>query len=196
MPVAVTVNTSGSISSVVKEVLEVLSPSQRTRMNAVASREVVKSVKSYHRAYDAAGKWRKTGGGGSTFGEQITRGWFVDSVTEQKVIVANAGPHYRQKVEGGTITAKRASALTIPLVPEAKGRFVAVYEQIYGRKLFRPKGKDVLMEKLANGDIRAVYALKKSVRQRPWAGAFPPEKHYLAPFVASIEGQIERALRA
>ncbi len=183
-----------TIDPAIAEVLDLLKGRTRKTLNSIAARHVVVSVKRYHRKYDAAGKWRKGGGGGSTFGELITKGWNVGKVTDTGVVVENAGPHIRQKVYGGTIKPTEKEALTIPLIPEAKGRRARLYESVTGRKLFKPKGKNVLMEATADGGVRAVYAIRASVFQKPWPGAMPPTKHFLDPFVQSLKAQIAEAL--
>lgn len=68
--------------------------------------------------------------------------------------------------EGGSISVKRAQALTIPIVPEAHGLSVAEYSARFGKRLFRPKGKDYLAENNF-GELRVVYLLRKSVYIKP-----------------------------
>ena len=70
------------------------------------------------------------------------------------------------KVTGGTITPKRAQALTIPLVPAKR-----VPARAFEDKLFR--AGQALVHKIGN-QLEAVYALKKSVTQKSWPGALPP----------------------
>lgn len=92
------------------------------------------------------------------------------------------------KIYGGTVTAKRAQALTIPVIPEAHGVRAGVYVSMTGRKLFTLRksllnirnsmtGSDTssgfLFESDGHGGIRAVYKLKKSQNFAPWPDAFP-----------------------
>lgn len=84
-----------------------------------------------------AGQHRENG----EFGENVAQGWnFIESDAEGAVIGNNAD-YYGFKVRGGTIRPKRVSFLTIPLIPDAKGRRAADYEIYAGVRLFRPKGK-------------------------------------------------------
>ena len=191
--VGLNVTTQGSFSGTVQGLLDMIAPAGKARLNKVASRDVLTGVKRYHREYDSRGGWRKGGGGGSLFGEEITRAWSVERADSEGVTVVNAGRYFRQKVEGGRIRPKRAPFLTIPLVPEAKGRLARVYEQVTGNKLFKNPRKTVLMANTSSG-LKAIYAIKDEVNQGPWKGAFPPEEHYLKPYVASIERQIEEEL--
>ena len=79
--------------------------------------------------------------------------------------------------------------LTIPLIEEAHGRRVRDYELAFG-KLFKPKGKRVLMEKGEDGKARSVYALLKSVTQRPWPDALPPDEVLGGAFVDGFRGAL------
>lgn len=105
-------------------------------------------------------------------------GWSITKANRAGVTFSNGAIGLAHKVTGGTIRAKRRKFLTIPIVPEAH----AVSARDYSRRispLFRVKG--VLAEKDDNDPdgIRAVYALKKSVTQKPWPNALPPESSYV-----------------
>jgi len=94
----------------------------------------------------------------------------------QSVTVAISHPSICQKVFGGTITAKRAGALTIPITAEAHGRRASVLERALGIKLFRlPNHPDVLAG-IREGKMRPYYLLRKSVSQPPDPTALPPEE--------------------
>lgn len=96
--------------------------------------------------------------------KSLERNWVVKfrSLGDGKaqLILDNTNVEADFRNRGGTITAKR-SALTIPLTPEA---FKAGGASKFGRKLFRPRGKRVLVEE-RNGVLTAHYALAKSVEQ-------------------------------
>lgn len=85
------------------------------------------------------------------------------------------------KVTGGTIRAKRKKFLTIPVDPRAHG----LDAKTFGRTiapLFQAKGM-LMYEDEQTADVKAAYALKKSITQRPWPGALPPESSYLDAFL-------------
>lgn len=109
-------------------------------------------------------------------------------------VISNNASYYSFKVTGGTITPKRAKALTIPLIREAKGLYASVYQQNTGNRLFTIKGKNALFERTSSVTtgsrgkrgqsgasaiktftIRAVYALVASVTSKEWPGALPDE---------------------
>ncbi len=104
------------------------------------------------------------------------------------------------KIYGGTITPKRAQALTIPLIPEAHGRSAHNYASEFG-KLFtlrqsllniRNQGTGsnhrtgYLFEAIEGGGIRAVYALKKSVTHQPWPESIPSNEDMSAAYANKL----------
>jgi hypothetical protein len=116
------------------------------------------------------------------FWKSIAQATQVLSVAETEAIVAVADARFRIHYYGGTIKpGPGKKALTIPLIPEARGLFARSYEAATGHDLFIIKGKSNLYEKTTNG-IRAVYALKKSV--------FIPQDHDALPATADIEAAL------
>jgi hypothetical protein len=187
--IQIKINVTDTASDLLKSVVSSLSQKQMVETNEIAGRAAVNAAIKYHREFDRAKGWRGKrylGAGradGSSFGAGVARGWhFIDS-TKNGATITNNADHYAFKVRGGTITPKRGNWLTIPLIREAQGFYVSVYQQNTGRKLFRPKGKNVLMESLTTGEVRSVYALVKKVTQRPWPGALPPSDVLTSAFV-------------
>lgn len=93
------------------------------------------------------------------------------------VVVSINHPAILQKVRGGTITAKRANRLTIPISPEAHGRTADTLKHEKGILLF-VLGKDdgqngVLAELSPTRGIVAHYLLRRSVDQAPDPTALP-----------------------
>ena len=87
-------------------------------------------------------------------------------------------PAYAQKLYGGTITAKRAKFLTIPVHPQAYGRTAAVFERETGIELFRPQTSEGVLVRLLmgigpDGGLTVYYVLKRSVTQKADPNAFP-----------------------
>lgn len=105
------------------------------------------------------------------------------------VTVTNIDPTLAHKITGGTISAKGSGALTIPLVPEAKG----VPAREFPKKLFIPKGTSVLAYKDGDGFV-PVYALAASVNQGPWPGAMPQQEELQAIFDAAFAIELEPML--
>lgn len=196
MSVSIKIDVDTELDEAVKAALRVMTGPQRRQTFQLAGRASTNALKKYHRNFNARGKWSKRASGPSEFGEEVTRGWGLSRVTPQGVTITNAAPHFAFKITGGTITPKRKRALTIPLIPEAKGRFAAVFEQVTGKKLFIPRGTSILAYKDDSDPkgFRAVYALVKSVTHKPWPGAMPREEVYLPPYVESILDTISGAL--
>lgn len=91
-----------------------------------------------------------------------------DAVQQAEIVpdgvsVSIVHPAFPARVYGATVRPQRASALTIPIHKLAYGRRARVFESETGKKLFRLKGKRVLMADF-DGDIVPIYALVKSAR--------------------------------
>lgn len=113
------------------------------------------------------------------------------------VAIAINDPTFAQHLFGGTITAKIAGALTVPVAPEAHGRTVRVFEQETGIQLFRIKARDgglsnVLLGQFGPHDIRAVYLLKSSVTQAPDPQALPPRERFTAALLETASAAAAR----
>jgi hypothetical protein len=179
--VEIKVNVEDNASPALRAVIGALTGPKMKSFNALGGRAAVLAAKAYHREFDKNKGWRgkrylgPSQGEGGSFGAAITAGWNFQSSDQSGAVISNAAQFYAFKVTGGTITPKRAKFLTIPLIAEAKGLRVFSYQQITGKRLFRPKGKDVLMEKMDGGGIRSVYALLRSVTTGPTPGALPDE---------------------
>lgn len=99
------------------------------------------------------------------------------------ISVRVSDPRIAQKVFGGTIRAKAAGALTIPVSEKAYGRTAATFERETGLKLIliRQGGKKsggignaILAAKVGSG-LEVEYVLKKSVTQARDGTALPEE---------------------
>lgn len=108
-------------------------------------------------------------------------GWTMRQPNSFSVSFVNGTIGLAHKVTGGTIRAKRKRFLTIPLVPEAHGLDAKTFSRTIA-PLFRAKGMLMFVDE-QTADVKAAYALKKSVTQRPWPGALPPQAAYLDAFL-------------
>ena len=127
----------------------------------------------------------------------IARKWFLSSADASGAVITNPDEDgsLRHKIRGGTITAKNAGALTIPLVPEAHGRRAADYQSEI-RELFTIPNKSALFEAVEGGGVRAVYALRKSITQDPWPDAIPANKELAAAYGVKLTDVLAAALDA
>lgn len=134
-------------------------------------------------------KPNKLGGQRENFWAGVAKATLLKSADKNGATVVIGKREFNVHAYGGPIKPLHAKALTIPLVPEAKGMRAETYERTYNVKLFRIKGRDILFAKstrnlgaseslfrstrgnhrtgstmyAARVAIRAVYALKKSV---------------------------------
>ena len=195
------VNTTENSSDVLKAIIAGLDGKDAIGLNEVGGRSAVVAAIEYHREFDQEGGWRgprylgKGPNDGGDFGADVARGWMYRAATIDSATIANNADYYAFKVRGGTITPKRAKYLTIPLIREARGLYASVYSQNTGHRLFTIKGKNALFERtegqttgsrgrrgqagsasIRTSNIRAVYALVRSVTMTPWPNALPPEE--------------------
>lgn len=217
-----TVTLNDAASPALLALLSSLTGPQREELTEQAGRAAANAASKYHREFDQAGGWkgkRYLGPGpndGSSFGSGVARGWHIWSHDAKGAVIANDAEHYAFKVKGGTIRPKRAKALTIPLIAEAKGVRASVYSQNTGKRLFTIRGKNALFERLGveitgsrgrrgqaggtsiqQSKVRAVYALMKSITMQPWPGSLPPDavltEAYADQYLAGVEDIIERS---
>lgn len=84
----------------------------------------------------------------TNYWNQLAEATQVTSVTDEQAVVSIADARFRIQLFGGTIRPTGGRRfLTIPLVPQARGRRVAEYEKATGHKLFRLPNTGVLVER-------------------------------------------------
>jgi hypothetical protein len=180
--ISIKVNIQNEVSKELAEFISTLTGRQSSGLNEQGGISARNAAIEYHRQFDQSGGWRgkrylgKGANEGSSFGADVARGWALESHTSSGAVISNDASYYAFKVTGGTITPKRAKFLTIPLIAEARGVRASVYSQNSGNRLFRPKGKFVLMEKTGKGTARSVYALVSSITMGPWPESVPPDE--------------------
>lgn len=219
--IRVTARLEDGASDALSALLSALDGDERTSLNRVGGRSAQDAAAKYHREFDSRGGWKGSRylgpapGQGSSFGANVAGGWSLESADADSATIANDAEHLGFKATGGTIVPKRAKALTIPLIQEAKGVRASVYSQNTGHKLFTIKGKNALFERLGvittgsrgrrgqagatniqQSRIRAVYALMKSVTMRPWPGALPPDELLSSAFANRYIDELERIVDA
>ena len=108
-------------------------------------------------------------------------GWAMTQPNSYTASFVNGTVGLAHKVTGGTIRAKRKKFLTIPVDPKAHGLDAKTFARTIA-PLFQAKGMLMYVDE-QTGDVKAAYALKRSITQQPWPGALPPEASYLDAFV-------------
>jgi len=115
---------------------------------------------------------------------KVAYNWSIKNASSVGVTLSNINTDgFSHKITGGTISAKRAKFLTIPIVPEAHGLSAKTYSKTI-KPLFRVK--NLLVQEEKDGKIKPIFVLKKSVTQKAWKGALPPEKTYLDAYAAGV----------
>ena len=123
----------------------------------------------------------------------VANGWTDSPATSTSVTFSNSTLGLAHKITGGTISAKRKRFLTIPIDPRAHGLSAKNFS-VNVLPLFRIKNALMATEK--DGTLTPIYALKKSITQKPWPGALPPEQSYVDPFIDEALESLERQFLA
>lgn len=128
------------------------------------------------------------------FEDEVLSKWEVGDVLDTGFMINNHSQSFGKKVYGGTIFAKNARALTIPICPEAHGHRASEYsDQI--AKLFRPKDKDYLAHNINGDKIKVVYLLRTSVSIKSNAELLPQEELLIAAYEQSLSDAIYRNVK-
>lgn len=163
----------------------------------VASRGVSNLFKKHLRHLDRTHP-NKLGGKRTHFWNEMAGTVNIASLSDRGASISISHPSAAHKHQGGTITAKRASMLTIPIAPEAHGRRASVLEAELGIKLFilNTGAQLFLYGQQGREQPKAYYILKASVEQGPdpAEGILPPdadiEQAALKPAAAALQRQL------
>ena len=115
------------------------------------------------------------------------------------ISVGIAYPAIRQRVERGTIVAKRGRSLTIPVSQEACRRTAETLEHELGITQFRVPsdfGNGLPAVAMSNGRIKAHYMLRRRVDQETDLDAIPSAVGLIAALVLRAQQWWNRVTRA
>ena len=144
------------VDPVIAEVKKIAAPESLAKANERMGEGVKSWLSSWYRNKAESGHFENTslpthGPGRKKTGwaNDIARNWFAETTADGARIYltgqageGNGGEpldlaqSLLLKIYGGTVTAKRAQALTIPVIPEAHGVRAGAYASMTGRKLF------------------------------------------------------------
>jgi len=195
--IGIKINVSG-LDALKTDIIQSMSPETRKNALKIGAESALIAIKGY---YTKTGRnnWLNlslpTHGAGrrlTDWWKLVESGWNVGNVTSQTATLSNSSTGFAHKVTGGVITAKRKKYLTIPIHPTAHGVRARDYSQSIA-PLFAAKG--VLARTEDDGAITPIYALKKSVNQKPWPTALPPEQAYVDAFIDSAVDHILSTLQ-
>lgn len=167
--------------------IRLAAPAQRKQAVADGGLAALNVIKRY---YGSKGRfpWLNTSLPTHGPGRKVTQwwrstetAWTMRQANTFSVSFVNGTIGLAHKVTGGTIRAKRKKFLTIPVDPRAHGLSAKTFARTIA-PLFAAKGMLMFVDE-QTADVKAAYALKKSVTHRPWPGALPPEATYLDAFL-------------
>lgn len=195
----VNVSTSG-LNQALSSMLKLQSPQLRRKAIAAGAHEAETVVQAY---YQNRGRNLWTNGVGPTHGPgrrvtQWWRGteeWTVKSSNQSGAILENDHIGLSQKITGGTIRAKRKKFLTIPIHPQAHGLTAKQFSRTI-TPLFIVKGVLAMAGENDGDKPIGVYVLKKSVTQKAWPNALPPENSYTTAFMDGVVESLMRDIEA
>lgn len=195
--IGIKINVSG-LDALKTDIIQSMSPETRKNALKIGAESALIAIKGYY-TQTGRSNWLNnslpTHGPGrklTDWWKLVESGWSVGNVTSQTATLSNASTGFAHKVTGGVITAKRKKYLTIPIHPTAHGVRARDYSSSIS-PLFAAKG--VLARTEDDGAITPIYALKKSVNQKPWPKALPPEQTYVNAFVDSAVDHILSTLQ-
>lgn len=166
-------------------------------MMAEVGRRGANELKTHFRSRNRSSK-NKLGGRRTGFWRQVADSVQNPRVVGSEAIVSITHPAIAQKVFGGTIKAKVAGALSIPLDAESYGRRPSVFERETGIKLFKLRKKGGGISNLLAGEgpngIRVFYVLVKSVTQTPDKEALPPKTSFQLAIIDQAEKHLRRQI--
>lgn len=195
--IGIKINVSG-LDALKTDIIQSMSPETRKNALKIGAESALIAIKGYY-TQTGRNNWLNlslpTHGAGrrlTDWWKLVESGWSVGNVTSQTATLSNSSTGFAHKVTGGVITAKRKKYLTIPVHPTAHGVRARDYSSSIS-PLFAAKG--VLARTEDDGAITPIYALKKSVNQKPWPKALPPEQTYVNAFVDSAVDHILSTLQ-
>ena len=177
------------LTETTKDFLNASSAKARKRAMVMASTRALDAIKKY---YSDKGRFLWLAKGGPTHGpgrkptqwwRGVANGWSQTMPTPKRAEFINKAIGFAHKVTGGKITPKRKKMLTIPVIPQAHGLTARTFSKTIA-PLFRVK--NALVMSTADGGIKPVFALRKSVTQAPWKGALPPSPLFMGPFEEAL----------
>jgi hypothetical protein len=139
----------------------------------------------------------------------LTMAWSVQAPVQESpttISVSISDPRFAQKLFGGTITAKAAGALTIPVEERAYDRTTKIFEAETGLKLFLLKAGGTKSNALENallavadpanpGHVTVEYLLTESVDQPADTDALPDKTEMENAVLARSERIMDRQLK-
>lgn len=133
---------------------------------AAAGRAMRNFLVKHFRGLDKSNPTGMPGARRAHFWLDVARSVNNPEITDQSVSVTVSDPRAGYRLFGGTITAKRAKFLTIPVIGEAYGRRASTFEAETGHQLF-PLGASLAYRDGKGTPPIVAYLLRRSVTKGP-----------------------------
>ena len=137
----------------------------------VLGRAGANELKKHFRARNT--KPNKLGGKRTNFWSAVAASVQSPTYGPGRIVIAVTHPAIAQKVHGGTITAKKAKNLALPIHKDAHGNSPRVFSDLHFA--MTKAGIKLLYRKGPSGGIDWLYVLKRSVRQNKDPEALPKD---------------------
>ncbi len=132
----------------------------------------------------------KLGGARTNFWSRVAESVHAPRTSGTRIVIPINHPAIAQKVFGGTIRARKARNLSIPVAPEAHGKSPRVFDGL--TFAMTRAGVGLLGTREAGGVFHALYVLKRSVSQRPDPEALPKASEVAAAITRAAEIRLRR----
>jgi hypothetical protein len=137
----------------------------------VLGRAGANELKKHFRARNSSSP-NKLGGRRTNFWSAVAQSVQSPNILPGRIVISITHPAIAQKVHGGTITAKKANNLSIPIDPLAHGKSPRVFPLI---RFAMTRAGVKLLGIPENGGMRWLFVLKKSVYQSRDPDALPKD---------------------
>ena len=137
----------------------------------VLGRAASNELKSHFRALNSS-QPNKLGGRRTNFWSRVAQSVQSPKTEPGKIVIPINHPAIAQKVFGGTISARKAKNLAIPIAPQAHGKSPRVFSNLIFA--ISQRGNKLLGARIA-GIVVWLYVLKKSVSQARDPNALPSD---------------------
>lgn len=156
-------------------------------LRAVMGRAGANVLRKHFRARNS--QPNKLGGARTNFWSRVAESVHAPRSSGAHIVIPINHPAIAQKVFGGTIRARKAKHLAIPIDARAHGKSPRVFDAL----TFAMTGAGVkLLGTREGGVFRALFVLKKSISQRPDPQALPKDADMAAAVTKAAEIRLRR----
>lgn len=168
----------------------------RTALNKVLGNRLVDDLQDHFRQRDT--EPNKRGWPKSHFWADVAQATQLLRADDDEAVVTIADQRFPIHLYGGTVRPREKKALTIPLHPMAKGKFVRTLEDETGLEIFRPKKKGGqpanILAAIIGDRLVPLYALVTSATIPRDPRALPPLDELASGLAQEARAYLDRQL--